>query len=233
MPLLRLHVHARQSRAALLLRVVSRAGRARGVRDRGVGVAAVSTEQPEKQRLLQEALVREGDAYRLLLDGEEEAASEALREVGELYRRSWEVAGPRSFGRLIGVVKAGVLAGDGSEEAAYVRRELGEEADSPVASYALALAFLVEGDDERARAAAAGMREGSEPLDRTADAIEALADRDSDRYAAAVRAIVADFEARDQHLTGVPIADTALVVERIAAERGMAAGVSSPLLPGS
>jgi hypothetical protein len=191
----------------------------------------LSPERPEKQRLLQEALDREGDAYRLLLDGEEEAAREALREVAQLYRRSWEEAGPRSFGRLIGMVKAGVLAANGSEEAAYVRGELGDEADSPVASYALALACLVEGDDGRARAAAAGMREGSEPMDRTADAIEALADRDPDRYAAAVRAIVADFEARDQHLTGVPIADTALVLERIAAQRGMAAGVRSPLVP--
>ena len=190
-------------------------------------------ERPEKQRLLQEALAREGEAHRLLLDGDDEAASAILREVAELYRRSWEEAGPRSFGRLIGMVKAGVLAGEGSEEAAYVRGELRDEADSPVASYALALAFLVEGDDERARAAAAGMREGSEPLDRTADAIEALADRDPDRYAAAVGAIVADFEARDQHLTGVPIADTAVVLERIAAERGMAAGVTSPLLPPS
>jgi hypothetical protein len=231
-PILRVHVHARQSGPALLLPVVSRAGRAGGVRDRGVGVAALTAQPPEKQRLLQEALTREGEAYRRLLDGDDDAASEALREVAELYRRSWEEAGPRSFGRLIGVVKAGVLAGEGSEEAAYVRGELGEGADSPVASYALALAFLVDGDYEGARLAAAGMREGSEPLERTADAIEALADRDSDRYAAAVRAIVADFEARDQHLTGVPIADTALVLERIAAQRGMAAGVSSPLLPG-
>jgi hypothetical protein len=191
----------------------------------------VSAEQPEKQRLLDTAIAREGDAYRLLLGGDGEGAREALREVAELYRRSWEEAGPRSFGRLIGVVKAGVLAGDGSGEAAYVRGELGDEADSPVAWYALALASLVEGDDERARAAAAGMREGSEPLERTADAIEALADRDPDRYAAAVQAIVADFEARDQHLTGVPIADTALVLERIAAQRDMAAGVSSRLLP--
>jgi len=192
----------------------------------------LSPERPEKQRLLQQALGREGEAHRLLLDGEDEAANEALHEVAELYRRSWEEAGPRSFGRLIGMVKAGVLAGDGGEEAAYVRRELGDEDDTPVASYALALASLVEGDDDRARDAAARMREGSEPLDRTADAIEALADRDSDRYAVAVQAIVADFEARDQHLTGVPIADTALVLERLAAKRGIAAHVTSPLLPG-
>jgi hypothetical protein len=191
----------------------------------------LSPERPEKQRLLDEALAREGEAYRLLLDGEAEAASEALREAAELYRRSWEEAGPRSFGRLIGAVKAGVLAGGGREEAAYVRGQLGDKVDSPVGSYALALASLVEGDDERAWVAAAGMREGSEPMDRTADAIEALADRDPDRYGVAVRAIVADFEARDQHLTGVPIADTALVLERIAAERGMVAGVTSPLLP--
>jgi hypothetical protein len=191
----------------------------------------LSPERPEKQRLLDKALAREGGAYRLLLDGEAEAASEALREAAKLYRRSWEEAGPRSFGRLIGAVKAGVLAGGGREEAAYVRGQLGDEVDSPVGSYALALASLVERDDERARAAAAGMREGSEPMDRTADAIEALADGDSDRYVGAVRAIVADFEARDQHLTGVPIADTALVLERIAADRGMGAGVISPLLP--
>jgi hypothetical protein len=186
----------------------------------------------EKQRLLDEALAREGVAHRLLLDGDPEAARAPLREAAQLYRRSWEQAGPRSFGRLIGMLKAAVLAGGGSEQAAYVRRALGDEADSPVASYALALACLVEGDDERARAAAAGMRGGSEPLDRAADAIEALADRDRRAYEAALRAIVADFESREQHVTGVPIADTALMVQRIAAGRGMAVELASPLLPG-
>ena len=191
----------------------------------------MSTERPEQQRLLQEAVAREAEAHRMLLDAEDERAREPLREAAELYRRSWEAAGPRSFGRLIGMLKAAVLAGGGSSEAAYARGELGGEADSPAASWALALAALIEGDDGLARDAAAGMREGGDAFARTAEAVEALADRDRDRYAGAVRAIVADFEARDVHLTGVPIADTALVLERIAAERGIAAGLASPLLP--
>ena len=192
----------------------------------------MSPEASSKQPLLGDAMAREGEAYRMLLEGEEEGAREPLREAAWLYRRSWEEeAGPRSFGRLVGMLKAAVLAGEGGEEARYVRAQLREEPDSATAWYALALAALLEGDDELARRAAAGMREGSNAFAQTADAIEALADREGDRYADALRAIVADFEARDEHLTGVPIADTALVLERIAAERGMAAEPDSPLLP--
>jgi hypothetical protein len=58
-----------------------------------------------------------------------------------------------------------------------------------------------------------------------------VADGDADRYASAVAGIVSDFEQRDEHLTGVAIADTALMLERIAAQRGMAARPSSELLP--
>jgi hypothetical protein len=182
-------------------------------------------------RLLQEALAREGEAYRRLLDGDAGAAG-ALREVSELYLRSWEEeAGPRSYGRLIGMVKAAVLAGDGAEEAAYARRALGDAAETPTGWYALALAASVEGDDALARSAAAGMREGGDAFERTADAIDALAGHDGERYRDALGAIVADFEAREEHVTGVAIADTALVLERLAARREMAAGVDSPLLP--
>ncbi len=42
---------------------------------------------------------------------------------------------------------------------------------------------------------------------------------------------MADFEGREQHLTGVPFADTALMFERLAERRGMAAGVRSSMLP--
>jgi len=185
----------------------------------------------ENQRLLGDALDREGEADRLLLAGDTEAAAWVLREVSALYRRSWEEAGPRSFGRLIGMVKAAVLAGDGTEEAAYVRRALGDEAETPTGWYAVGLAATVEGDDTLARRAASGMREGGEAFVRTADAIEALADRDAGLYTRALRTIVADFEARDEHVTGVAIADTALALERLAERRGMAAGVGSPLLP--
>jgi hypothetical protein len=75
------------------------------------------------------------------------------------------------------------------------------------------------------------MRGGSEAFDRTAAAIEALAAGDRAGYAAAAREIVRDFEQRSAHLTGIAIADTALVLERLAEARGMAAGVRSDVLP--
>jgi hypothetical protein len=42
---------------------------------------------------------------------------------------------------------------------------------------------------------------------------------------------MADFEARDQHLSGVAVADTAMVLERLAEPRGMAVHPVSALLP--
>ncbi|MDX6628451.1 MAG: hypothetical protein QOH00_697, partial [Gaiellales bacterium] len=61
--------------------------------------------------------------------------------------------------------------------------------------------------------------------------LAALARRDERAYAKALHAVIADFEARDLHLTGVPIADTALVLERLAELRGLAQHPRSQLLP--
>jgi hypothetical protein len=201
--------------------------------------------------LLQEAIAAEARAHRALLAGA--PADDALNAAAALYRASWEAAPPRSYGRLIGMLKASVIVGDAGEAAHYARAALGTEAGprardeagtragtpaaagaegpSPPASYALAIAALVDGDDDVAAQAAAGMRGGSPAMVRTAGAIAALAAADRVAYGDAVRAIVADFERRDEHLTGVPIADTALMLERLAAARGMACGVTSPLLP--
>jgi hypothetical protein len=181
--------------------------------------------------LLLEAIAVEGSGHRALLAGEETAATEAMRESSRLYRESWELASPTSFGRLIGMLKAAVLAGDATAAAAYARTQLPDPAETPSSSYALAIAALVEKDDATAHAASAVMRTGSAPFGRAADAIDGLAAHDSDRYSAALAAIVADFESRDEHLTGVPIADTALMLERLAQERGMACRPVSPLLP--
>ena len=183
------------------------------------------------QLLLQDALARESEAHRLLLGGEAERAARPLREAAALYRSSWEEAGPRSYGRLIGMLKAAVLGGGGEEEAAYTLEQVGDEPDSPTASYAVALAALVRGDDPLARRAVAGMREDSDAFARTAEAIDAVAAGDGDRYADALGAILADFEGRDEHLTGVAIADTAMVLQRLAECRGIAAQVGSPVLP--
>jgi hypothetical protein len=181
--------------------------------------------------LLLEAIAVEGRGQRALLAGEETAGAGAMRQSSELYRQSWELASPTSYGRLIGMLKAAVIAGDPISAAAYVRTQLPDPVETPPASYALAIAALVADEDPTARAASAGMRSGSEPFVRAADAIDALVDHEPDRYADAIAAIVADFEGREQHLTGVPIADTALMLERLAEARGMACRPLSPLLP--
>jgi uncharacterized protein len=175
---------------------------------------------------LREAIAANGDAHRALLAGED--ARPALRHAAERYRVSWEAAPPRSYGRLVGYAKASILAGE--NPTGYVFERLGEP-DSPPAFWALALAALANGDDATAARAAEGMRAGSEAFGRAADAVAALADGDRDAYAAAVRAIVDDFEGREEHLTGVRIADTALVLERLAERRLIAAHPISSLLP--
>ncbi len=181
--------------------------------------------------LLRAAIATEGRAHRALLGGDAEAAGAALREASGQYRESWEAAPPASYGRLVGMVKAAILAGDGDEAAEYVRAQIEDPGASPPAHYALAMAALVLGDDAAAARSAVAMRAGSPPFVRAADAITALATSDAAGYADAVAAIVADFENRDDHLTGVPIADTALMLERLAEPRGLAARPPSRLLP--
>jgi len=185
----------------------------------------------DAQALLLDAIAAEARGQRALLDGDAETAADAMRAAADGYRRSWEVAPPTSYGRLVGMLKAAVIAGDAEAEAAYARGALPDAPESPTAGYAVAVAALVQGDDAGAAAAARGMRAAGPAFVRAADAVEALATGDANAYAAAVAAIVADFEARERHLTGVPIADTALVLERLAEPRGLAASPSSALLP--
>jgi predicted CoA-binding protein len=176
---------------------------------------------------MREALAADGEAQRALLAGE--SALEPLRRAAKAYRISWEAAPPRSFGRLVGYAKASILAGE--NPGPYVLEQLHGEADSPAAAWALALATLADGDDDAAGRAADGMLSGSEAFGRTAGAVAALARGDRQAYAGMLAAIVADFEERGEHLTGVAIADTALVLDRLAERRGMAAHPRSRLLP--
>src|SRR3954470_3182549 len=97
---------------------------------------------------LRKALAAEGEAQRRLLAGDPRAAA-GMRDASRRYRESWEAAPPGAYGRLIGMLKAAVIAGDAREEARYAREQIaGAPADSPAASYVGAIAALVLGDDE-------------------------------------------------------------------------------------
>lgn len=186
----------------------------------------------EHKQLMLEALGREAEGQRALLGGDEDAGCAAMLAAAALYRRSWELASSTSYGRLVGALKAAIIGADAGELAAYARTQIPDPPPSPPAAYVVAIAALVCGEDVTAAAASRLMRDGaSDPFARAADAVLALARADADGYALAVRAIVSDFESRDAFVTGVPIADTALMFERLAQERGMRAGIESRMLP--
>jgi hypothetical protein len=109
------------------------------------------------------------------------------------------------------MLKAAVLGGGGADEAARVRGLLADGGSSPTAWYAVAIAALIAEDAPLASRAAAAMRSGGDAFGRAADAIAAIADCDDAAARRAIAAIEADFAARDAHLTGVAIADTAVL----------------------
>ena len=131
------------------------------------------------------------------------------------------------------MLKAAVLAGGGTDEARYAQRALADaETESATVAYVRALAALILGQDEEAQVWSAKMSAGGEAFARAGEATGGLAAGDSGRFGAALVAIVRDFEQRAEHLTGVAVADTALVLVEVAARRGMAVAIESPVLPG-
>jgi hypothetical protein len=187
--------------------------------------------EPHKE-LMSAAIAHEARAHRAALDGDVEASREAFRQAAATYRESWECASPKSFGRLVGMQKAAILAGGGTEEAEYVEAALaGKQATSPTAAYAQAIAALRLGQDDRAAEWAALMMDASPAFARAATGIIALATRDASAYRLAIAEIVDDFSVREAHLTGVPIADTALMLEALATPRGLRLGIEGPFMP--
>jgi hypothetical protein len=183
------------------------------------------------QELLTAAIEREAEAQRRLLAGDRDGARAEFVAAADLYRQSWEAAHARAFGRLVGMLKSAVLAGGGASEARYVRAALGDrDRESATASYAQALAALILGEDRDAGVWAARMV-ADEAFAQAGEAISALAANDEVAYVAALEAIVLDFEGRSRHLTGVAIADTAVMLEALAERRGMRAAIVSPVLP--
>jgi hypothetical protein len=191
-------------------------------------------QEGEHRELMIAAIAAEGVAHAALVAGDSEAARAAYADAVEKYRASWALAPPKSYGRLVGLLKAAVLAGDATAAANEVRTELdgdNDAAGSPVASYVLAVAALILGDDDAVAPLADKMQPRGGAFERTATALRALAAGDGPAYAEAVAAIEADFAGRDEHLTGVAIADTAVMLELIAAGRGLGADLDSPLVP--
>ena len=83
------------------------------------------------------------------------------------------------------------------------------------------------------RSSRRGSRTRGSSLPSVADALGALARADGAAYAAGRRAVLRSFEERDAFLEDVGVADTVLVLDALAAARGLELPpLSSPLLPG-
>jgi hypothetical protein len=183
--------------------------------------AGGETRAPDERQLVQLANAAWAAGLSLLMDGDREGAAEWLTRAAERYRESWDAGtASNAWGRPIGAIKALLLAGADTDEAGRWALDAGAvEAESPIGRYAGALALLVLGRDEEAAAATRTLG-GDFPQD-VADALAALAAHDADAYRVAVASIRRSFETREDFLEDVPVPDTALVLDVLAARRGL------------
>jgi hypothetical protein len=192
---------------------------------------------PEDPEERQRQLTRMGNAaygagLSLLIEGQD--ARDWLTTAAERWRESYADAPAGSWGRPIGTIKALILAGDwdGAEEAA--RWALGEgaaHAESPIGRYAAALACSVVGDWEQARVQADAIRIRDDFPHDVGDALATIAAEDVVGYVEAIESVLESFETREAYLEDVPVADTVIVLQVLAARREMAAELESLLLP--
>jgi hypothetical protein len=176
-----------------------------------------------------------GAGLALLMGGRADEAASWLARAAERYRESFADAPPESWGRPIGAIKARLLSGDwgaAADEARFALDAGSAESDSLVGRYAAALAYLVLGDDEQARLHADAIRTREDFPEAVGDALAYIA-AGTDRigYVEAVEHVLESFETRDEYLEDVPVADTVLVLQALAARRDLAVELSSPLLP--
>jgi len=184
--------------------------------------AAGETRELDERQLVQLANSAWAAGLSLLMTGDREGAAEWLRRSAERYRESWDAgAATDAWGRPIGAMKALLIAGDDASGPARWALAVGAvEADSPIGRYAGVLALLVLGRDEEAVALAATF--GEDFPEEVSGALRALAVGDPDAYRAAVAGVRRSFETRDAFLEDVPAPDTALVLDALAAQRGLA-----------
>ena len=175
-----------------------------------------------------------GAGLALLMAGRRDDASAWFARAADRYRESFDEAPPGSWGRPIGAVKARLLAGDrpGAEEAARWTLSTGAAAaESPIGRYAACLAMLVLSTDEDARALATSLRGRDDFPNDVAAALHAIAEHDRAAYETAAADVLRSFETRDKYLEDIAVADTVLVLQTLAAGRGLAVELESPLLP--
>jgi hypothetical protein len=200
----------------------------------GDGLGRVPEDPDGRQKqLVRIAMAAAGAGLARLMQARGAEAAGWFARSAERYRESYEGAPPGSWGRLIGAIKSRILAGDweGAEaDARWALEAKPAESGSPIGVYAAALAHLTLAEDAQALPLALELQKADFPY-HVADALAALAAHDGEVYAAAAVRVLESFEAREEYLEDIPVADTVIVLEALAARRGLAPGLHSPLLP--
>jgi hypothetical protein len=192
---------------------------------------------PDEPDARQRQLTRMGNAAGAaglaeLMDGRD--GREWFARAAERYRQSWEHAPPESWGRPIGAIKARILAGDwdgAADDARWALEAGAADSESPIGRYAAALAFGVLGEWVDMRVQADSARTHEIVPSEVGDALAFVAAEDVVGYAEAIEAVLESFETRDKYLEDTPVADTVLVLQALAARRGMVVELESELLP--
>jgi hypothetical protein len=184
--------------------------------------AGGETRELDERQLVQLANAAWAAGLSLLMAGDGEGASEWLVRAAGRYRESWDAGASReAWGRPIAGIKALLIAGEDAGEAARWALDAGAtRAESPIGRYAGVLALLVLGRDAEAGALAATL--GDDFPGDVAAALAALAGHDADGYRTSVAAVRRSFETREDFLEDVPVPDTALALDALAAPRGLA-----------
>jgi hypothetical protein len=194
-----------------------------------------ASDDDRQRQLTRIANAAYGAGLALLMAGRRPEAVEWLDRSADCYRASFTLAPPESWGRPIAVLKARLLIGerDEIEAAALWTLELGAaEADSPIGRYAACLALAALGRYEELRVLADGLRTRDDFPVSVADTLAMIgAGTDAIGYVEAVEAVLESFEQREEYLEDIAVADTVLVLQALAARRGLIAELESPLLP--
>jgi len=203
---------------------------------RYVDALARMPQEPDarQKQLVRAAMAAGGVGLARLMQGRDAEAAGWFTRSAERYRESWPDAPPASWGRLIGALKARVLARDweGAETDARWALEQDSAADgSPIGAYAAMLAHLILGQDTEATQLRGALEDEEAFPAAVAAALSAVARGHAEDYAVAVAAVLGSFEERDEYLEDIPVADTVIVLEALAERRGMATRLSSALLP--
>ena len=187
----------------------------------------------DQRQLTQLANAAWAAGLNLLMAGRSDESASWLRRAAERYRESWNGAPPDSWGRPIAAMKSLLLAGDGATGGARWALDAGAaDSASPIGIYAATLASLVLREDDDARTLGGTLRDRDDFPEVVADAVVALAAADHAGYRQAIEDLLDDFEQRTDFLEDVAVADTVLVLQRLAGDRGLVVELrASPRLP--